>query len=264
MEGVIWIADFETKQELVNTISDRTAMLSALASTEHRPGPPNFVTVQEIVEIGKKAGIPTLIDAADEIPPENSLTRYTRMGFDLVVFSGGKGLLGPQATGFLAGRKDLIAAAAMNAFPNTTIGRGMKVGKEAVVGLITAINLYLSLDHDLVHETWNKKARYIADQLQGIPGLQVEYRLTDHVREQAFTDIRVRWDRRIFPLTGKQLDEKLRAGEPRVVVELMAARQPSGDSEGFTIYTRNMRDGEEILAARRLRQFFQSEAKQGA
>jgi L-seryl-tRNA(Ser) seleniumtransferase len=256
--------EFESRQELVNAIGDETAMLSALAGTEHRPGPPNMVTVQEILEIGKKGGIPTLVDAADEIPPENSLTRYTKMGFDLVVFSGGKGLLGPQSTGILAGRKDLIAAAAMNGFPNTALGRGMKVGKEAVVGLVTAIDLYVSQDHDLVHETWNKKARYIADQLQGVPGLQVEYRLTDHVREHAFTDVRVRWDRQVLPLTGKQVDERLRAGEPRVVVELIPARQPSGDSEGFTIYTRNMRDGEEILAARRLKQFFQSEAKRGA
>jgi seryl-tRNA(Sec) selenium transferase len=109
-------------------------------------------------------------------------------------------LLGPQSTGILAGRRDLIEAAALNHAPNANIGRGMKVGKEEIIGLISALNRYVSLDHELVHETWNKKARYLAEQLRDVPGVKAEYR----VNAYGFGEVRVTWDRNIIPLTGKR------------------------------------------------------------
>jgi L-seryl-tRNA(Ser) seleniumtransferase len=170
------------------------------------------------------------------------------MGADLSVISGGKGLLGPQSTGILAGRRDLIEAAALNHAPNANIGRGMKVGKEEIVGLIAALNRYVALDHETVHETWNRKARYLADQLRDVRGLKPEYR----VNAYGFGEMRLTWDRNIIPLTGKDAFHKLMSGEPRILYY--------EDDEGGTFQTRCMRDGDEILAAKRLKEFFQHEA----
>lgn len=247
----VTMVDVETKEQLVNAISDRTAMLAVLASVEHAHKP-GVMMPHEFLEIGKKAGVPVLIDAASELPPVTNLTRYTTMGFDLVVISGGKGILGPQSTGILAGRKDLIEAAAMNHSPNTAIGRGMKVGKEEIVALVVALERYVKLDHEAVIESWNKKARYIADRLAGIPGLKAEYRINSY----GFGEIRLTWDRNVIPLDGKQVFEKLMSGEPRILYY--------EDNEGGTLQTRCMYDGEEIFAARRLEQFFREEAPRRA
>jgi L-seryl-tRNA(Ser) seleniumtransferase len=242
------MVDVETREQLINAIGDRTAMLAVLASVE-RNSKPGVLLPQEFVEIGRKAGVPVLIDAASELPPESVLTRYTTIGADLVVVSGGKGLEGPQSTGILAGRKDLIEAASLNHSPNTAIGRGMKVGKEEIIGVITALNRYLRLDHEIVQEGWNKRARYLAEQLQGISGLNAEYRINAY----GFGEIRIGWDRAKIPLSGKQAAERLKNGQPRIGYY--------DDDEGGVLQTRTMVEGEEILAGRRLRQFFMDETR---
>jgi L-seryl-tRNA(Ser) seleniumtransferase len=240
------IVEVETKEQILNALGEKTAMIGVLASVE-RSQRPGVVMPEELVAIGKRAQVPVLIDAASELPPVSSLTRYTTMGADLTVISGGKGLLGPQSTGILAGRRDLIEAAALNHAPNANIGRGMKVGKEEIVGLIAALNRYVNLDHELVHETWNKKARYLADQLRDVPGVKAEYRINGY----GFGEVRVTWDRGIIPLTGKQAFQKLMSGEPRILYY--------EDDEGGTFQTRCMKDGDEMIAARRLREFFLAE-----
>ena len=243
------IVQVDNKDQLANAISEKTAMIAGLGTVD-RSRLPDVVTLEELVAIGKKARVPVLIDAASELPPVSSLTRYTSMGSDLTVISGGKGLLGPQSTGILAGRKDLIEAAALNHSPNANIGRGMKVGKEEIVGLIVALNRYASLDHEAVFETWNKKARYLTDQLKDLPGVKAEYR----VNAAGFGEMRLTWDRKIIPLTGQEAFRKLMSGEPRILYY--------EDDQGGTFQTRCMKDGDEILAARRLRQFFTAEARQ--
>jgi len=242
------IVEVDGKEQLANAIGERTAMIGALGGVDRgrRPGVP---TIEEMAEIGKRAGVPVLIDAASELPPVSSLTRYTALGADLTVISGGKGLQGPQSTGILAGRRDLIEAATLNHAPNANIGRGMKVGKEEIIGLIVALNLYIDLDHDAVHERWNKKARFLAEQLQDIPGLRADFRMNSY----GFGDVRITWDRTKIPLTGQEAFRRLMSGEPRILYY--------EDDQGGTLQTRCMKDGDEILAARRLRQFFLDEAR---
>ncbi len=251
------VRDFETREQLTNAIGPKTAMIAALASTEKAARLDRRVMLpHEFVELGRKAGVPVLIDAAAEIPPPETLTRFTKMGFDLVAISGGKGLLGPQATGILAGRKDLIQAASLNHSPNTGIGRGMKVGKEEIVGLVTAMQLYLSLDRDVVHETWNRKVRFLISELQGIPGLRAEARPAADGHDHGFLEVLFSWNPKLIPITGKKLAEMLKAGEPRVIYY-----PEYGDEHSGVLQTRSMKEGEEILAARRLRDVFLSEAK---
>jgi L-seryl-tRNA(Ser) seleniumtransferase len=242
------IVQVDNKDQLTNAIGDKTAMIAGLGSVD-RSRRPDLVSLEELVAVGKRARIPVLIDAASELPPVSSLTRYTTLGADLTVISGGKGLLGPQSTGILAGRKDLIEAAALNHSPNANIGRGMKVGKEEIVGLIVALNRYADLDHETVMEGWNKKARFLADQLKDLAGVRAEYR----INAAGFGEVRVTWDRKIIPLTGQEAFRKLMSGEPRILYY--------EDDEGGTFQTRCMHDGDEILAARRLRQFFTAEAR---
>ena len=248
------IREFSTREQLARAIGPETAMIAALASTEKAAMTDRTIMQpHEFVELGRKTGVPTLIDAAAEIPPAETLTRFTKMGFDLVAISGGKGLLGPQATGILAGRKDLIHAASLNHSPNTGIGRGMKVGKEEIVGLVAAMELYLSRDRDAVHETWNNRVRFLVRQLQGIPGLRAEQQLAANGHDHGFLEVLVTWDPKVIPLTAKKLTDMLKSGEPRMVYY-----PEYGNEHSVVLQTRSMKEGEEILAARRLRQVFQA------
>ncbi len=244
------IVEVENKEQLVNAIGEKTAMIAGLGSVD-RSLRADVISVEELIAIAKKTSVPVLIDAASELPPVSSLTRYTTLGADLTAISGGKGLLGSQSTGILAGRKDLIEAAALNHSPNANIGRGMKVGKEEIIGLIAALNRYVELDHETVHEMWNKKARFLAGQLRDLPGVKAEYRINAY----GFGEVRVTWDREIIPLTGKEAFRKLMSGEPRILYY--------EDDEGGTFQTRCMKDGDEILAARRLQEFFLEESRRG-
>jgi L-seryl-tRNA(Ser) seleniumtransferase len=238
------IVEVETREQLANAVGPKTAMIHAIASVERRHDrTPDVMLPQEVIAIGKRAGVPVLVDLAAELPPVSNLTRYTDMGADLIVISGGKGLRGPQSTGILAGRRDLIDAARLHAFPNTGLGRGMKVGKEEVIGLIAAVNRFLELDHDALQLQWIRTARYVAGELQGVPGLKAEY-VPARMTVLGYDAVELTWDPKTIPLTPDQARQKLRDGEPRIIFS------------GTTFITRNLENGEEVVVARRLRQLF--------
>ena len=251
------IVEIEGRDGLENLDPETTAFIAALAVTEKQtvfapPLPerraekhgPDIVLPEEVIEIGKRVGIPVLVDMASDMPPASNLTRFIQAGADLVVVSGGKGIGGPQSTGILAGRRDLIAAARASASPNDHIGRGMKVGKEEIVGLVVALNRFVETDHEAAIRRWNDKARWLADQLAGIPGLRAEYGLNT----MGYADVDLSWDEALFPLTSDEVREGLMEGDPRV-------------SYDVAVRTRLLRDGEEVLVARRIREFFESRAR---
>ena len=252
------IAEAKTKEEFRQKIGERTAMIAALAVVEKQSifdtpfplkrselPPAEVMRPQELIDIGRSSGVPVLVDFASDLPPASNLTRFLKMGADLVVVSGGKGLGGPQSTGILAGRKDLIEAARINNSPNDNIGRGMKVGKEEIIGLIIALDRYVKLDHVAVIAGWNAKAKWLADQLQGIPGLTAEYAMNT----MGYADVDLVWDEKIIPLTEEEVRKRLKQGNPSIVYD------------GTTVRTRQLREGEEIVVARRLREFFEKEAR---
>jgi L-seryl-tRNA(Ser) seleniumtransferase len=249
------IVEAETESELVAKISERTAMIAALAAVEEQRvyGPPkpkkralppeDYVLMPEqLVAIGKRAGVPVLVDMASDLPPASNLTRWVREGADLFVISGGKGLRGPQSTGILAGRKDLIEAARLNGSPNDNIGRGMKVGKEEMVALVVALEAYVNRDHDRDLEIWNERATWLANELQGIRGVTAEVA----VNTKGYADVDLSWDEALIPLTHAQLRERLMAGDPRMTYD------------GTTVRVRQLTDAEIGLVATTLRRLFES------
>ena len=248
------IVEAETRDALVAKISGNTAMIAALAAVEEQRefGPPkprkralspedSVLMPDELIAIGKDKGVPVLVDMASDLPPASNLTRWVKAGADLVVVSGGKGLRGPQSTGILAGRKDLIEAARLNAAPNGNIGRGMKVGKEEIIALVVALEAYVKRDHDRDIRTWNERARWLANELQNVPGLTAEFA----VNTKGYGDVDLSWDEKIIPLTHAELRERLMAGSPRMTYD------------GTTVRVRQITDGEVRVVARRLRAVFE-------
>ena len=145
------IIQVETKKELEKAINEKTAMLWFLNAHNFK----GKIQYKEFIEVGKKYNIPMMNDCAADVPPVENLWKYTDMGFDLVCFSGGKGLRGPQSCGLLLGRKDLIAAARVSAPPRgDTVGRGMKVNKEEILAMLLAVEDFITRDHAADWKLW--------------------------------------------------------------------------------------------------------------
>ena len=137
------------------------------------------MSLQEVCQITHQRGLPVIVDAASALPPRANLHRYLEDGADMVVFSGGKGVRGPQGAGILCGRKDLIEAAAANASPNSFLGRPMKVSKEEIVGLVTALELFVQEDEEAEMDRYRGIAQQVTDALAEAPGLEVSLQHDD-------------------------------------------------------------------------------------
>lgn len=247
------IVEADTREQVASAVGPNTAMIAVLGMVERDPRP-EVMTPKELIDLGKRADVPVLVDAAGEIPPVEGLTRHSAMGADLMVFSGGKALRGPSSTGILAGRRDLIDAALVHASPNQNIGRGQKVNREEIVGLVVALERYVKLDHATLLANWRKKARYIADELRGISGLHAQY--TPNSR--GFADVVLTWDRTVIPVTDRDVGQRLRDGTTRIAY--MTGKIPYAYANP-TVVTSSLEDGEEVIVAARLREFFTEEAR---
>src|SRR5205085_11072815 len=183
------LVEVETRDEMERAITPQTAMMLFYNNNNSE----GRIRDEEFVQIARTHGVPTLNDAAADVPPVDNLWKYTRMGFDLVAFSGGKGLRGPQSAGLLLGRTNLIAAARLNAPPNgNTIGRGMKVNKEEMVGMLAALELYLAKDHAAERREFEARAEAIRNSAAGVAGVTAEIfvpEIANHVPH-----VRISWD----------------------------------------------------------------------
>ena len=237
----VQLVEVETLQELEAAIGDRTAMLFFLnhAELDGRIGH------EEFVRVGRERGIPTLNDAAADLPPEDNLFRFTRMGYDLVAFSGGKGLLGPQSAGLLLGRRELIEAARLNNSPNSdSVGRTNKVNKEEIVGMLVALELFLDRDHEQVWREWTRRCNRIQQALAGVRGVSTEIFVPEIAN--SVPHLRVRWDYRASGLDPEQAAERLRNGDPSIEVR-------PGFEDGLAISVWMLGEGEERIVGRRVR-----------
>jgi L-seryl-tRNA(Ser) seleniumtransferase len=235
------LVEVETRAELEAAINERTAMLFFLNFAD----PEGAVHHEEFVAIGKSRNVPTLIDAAADVPPVDNLWRFTRMGFDLAAFSGGKGLRGPQSTGLLLGRKDLIEAARLNNNPHAdSLCRTNKVNKEEIVGLLVALELYLSQDHAAIWREWEDRCRRIADALTRFPDVKTGVHVPPIAN--AVPHLRISWDYQGRKLTVAQMVQKLRDGEPSIEVSPGSRREL-----GIGVWM--MEPGEDAVVAERIR-----------
>ncbi len=156
--------------QLEAAFTDHTAAVAYLKSSfvSQRALP-----LEQVCEIAHERGVPVIVDAASMLPPRSRLQEYTQQGADMVIYSGGKGVRGPQGAGILCGRSDLIEAAAANAAPNQFIGRSMKVAKEEIIGLITALRIFVEEDEEAENKRYREMCQQIVDALIEIPGVEV-------------------------------------------------------------------------------------------
>jgi len=237
----VTLVEVETSDELERAITGETAMM-LFYNANNSVGQ---IRDEAFAALGRKHGIPTLNDAAADVPPVDNLWRYTAMGFDLVAFSGGKGIRGPQSSGLLIGRKDLIAAARLNGPPNAdSIGRGMKVTKEEMLGLLVALDLYLKKDHAEERREFDRRADTIRRGALDVPGVTAEIfvpEIANHVPH-----VRISWDTRAIDMTAADVVTALRNGDPSI-----GTRSESG---ALVVGVWMMKPGEDRIVARRLRQ----------
>jgi D-glucosaminate-6-phosphate ammonia-lyase len=233
----------ERREELDRAINDRTAMLFFYNEME----PEGQIKRDEWIRVGKARGIPTFNDAASDTPPVERLSQYIREGFDLVSFSGGKALLGPQCSGLLLGRKDLIEAAVPAMSPYAGIGRGMKVGKEEMVGLLAAVERYLKVDHDAEFRELDSRVQYMIGRLSKIRGLNAERYLppiANHVPH-----LRLTWEKDAFALDASEVVGRLMEGNPPIAISRRGDRL-------LHVSVWMMRPGEHQIVTGRLEEVF--------
>ena len=240
----------ETLEEMENAISEKTAMMYFLNEAQNH----GQVGLEKFVEVGKRRGVPTFNDAAADVPPPSHLSDYNKMGFDMVAFSGGKGLRGPQCAGLLLGRKDLVEAALLNNNPHEdTIGRPCKVGKEEIVGMFVALERYVNVNHDAEWKDWEARLGVIEKAVASVPGVRTSRfvpEIANHVPH-----LSLQWDETAFGLTQAECAKQLEEGEPSIIC-LAEEHSP-----GLSVTPFMLQPGEERIVARRLKEILNAAQK---
>lgn len=241
---LVWVGNEEgcLDWEIESAIGGETAALGFIASRWH---PDSFEGLDEMVRIAHGHGLPVIVDAAAMLPPAQNLRRFIDHGADMVAFSGGKAIKGPQSTGILCGREDLIRAAAANNSPHHAIGRPMKVAREEIVGLITALDLYVHRDHDSDMRRWLREGETIVDAIIEIPGVTATVEQDDWLRPVPEVSIVLTEEWR--GPSAKQVVDTLATGTPAIMIE--ASRR---DDEDLFVNPHGLLLGEAELVAARL------------
>jgi uncharacterized pyridoxal phosphate-dependent enzyme len=245
-----------SSEEIEHAINDKTAMIY----TTHLGD-----LLEKELAIAKAQRIPVLLDDAAGIPPIENIKLYARMGIDLYTFSGGKGLCGPQCSGVLLGRKELIEAALLNTSPyEGAVCRPMKVGKEEVIGCLTAIETWLKLDSTALNREWNARVQRIAKLVNTVPGVKTEIYVPEDGNR--YPTLRVSWDQQGWGLSVADCVEKLREGDP--VIETLGPDNPSlvpavregnpskkeiREPDRLELVSMTIQPGEELTVGERLR-----------
>jgi uncharacterized pyridoxal phosphate-dependent enzyme len=209
----IKLVEIETPDQLHAAVNERTAMMH-FSNFANAAGQ---IKVDEWVKLAKQYNIPCMNDAAADTPPVSHLWDYTNMGYDLVTFSGGKAIRGPQCAGLLIGRQDMVANALLNNSPHEdTLGRSQKVGKEEILGMVKALELFLAEDHEALAKDWQARLEGISREITKVPGVTTSFFVPDianHVPHMSIT-----WDAARVALTPQQASKLLRNSKPSIVI----------------------------------------------
>ena len=239
------LIEVETAEQLRSAVNERTAMMH-FSNFANAAGQ---IKVDEWAKLARQYNIPCMNDAAADTPPVSHLWDYTRMGYDLVTFSGGKAIRGPQCAGMLIGRKELVANALLNNSPHEdTLGRSQKVGKEEILGMVKALELFLAEDHDALAREWQEVLEKISREITKIPGVATSFftpEIANHVPHMSIT-----WDASRISLTAEQASTLLRSSRPSIAM---------GEGEGRPGLAMNsfmLQPGEEKIVAAQLSRLF--------
>jgi L-seryl-tRNA(Ser) seleniumtransferase len=234
----------ETKPEdLERAITEKTVAVFYVEANWLRSG---ALTLEQTIEVAHRHGLPVVVDAAAQIPPASNLWRFTRdLGTDVAAFSGGKNLRGPQATGLVVGKQWIIDAVARNGYPNWSVGRPMKIGKENIIGLLAAVERYLRLDHAAQGAEWGRQVEQVRQRLTGLPGVTVEAAWPGEAGEHVpYALVTLEAGKARYDCEG--LVKALWDGDPRIAVGSHANR--------ISVYPATLADGEMAIVAERLRE----------
>jgi uncharacterized pyridoxal phosphate-dependent enzyme len=241
----IKLIEIESHDDLHKAVNANTAMMhfSNFANASGQ------IKVDEWVKLGKELKIPTFIDAAADTPPVSHLWDYANMGYDLIAYSGGKAIRGPQCAGLLFGRKDLVAYALLNNSPHEdTIGRSQKVGKEEIIGMIKALELYLAEDQQGLNQQWQQRLELVSRKITTLPGVTTSYFVPDVANHVPHMEIK--WDQRINLTPGDALTS-LRSSKPSIVLA-RAEKNGTEKREGITMNSFMLKPGEDAVIADKL------------
>ena len=212
----VTLVEVEGPEEMDAAINERTVMSLFFNAATSWYGIPDSISHEDFVAISKRHHIPSFIDAAADVPPVENLFAYQKMGFDLVTFSGGKMIRGPQSAGLLYGRKDLIKAAKLNFSPHESpIGRSMKVNKEEIFGMYVALKHYIEKDHKKEWQEWVDRVEHIATKVKAVPSVTGEMHVPEG-RANVFPGLHIRWDQQKIKITPDEVVKALSEGEPRI------------------------------------------------
>ena len=239
----------ETVDELRKAVNEKTACLWFLNREAHVGN----IKHEEWLKLGKELNIPTMIDIAADVPPVENLWKYNEMGFDLVCISGGKGLRGPQSAGILMGKKDLIAAARLNAPPRSGIARGQKVNKEEIIGMYAALDRYVKLDHAKEWKAWEQSIALIDGAVKKVKGVTTEVIVPPVANHTP--SLKITWDPKITQLSSEALGTQLRNGSPSI--EIISWEEK--ESVKLTVFM--LQPGEDQIVARRIREELEKASK---
>ena len=212
------VIEVEGLEQMRNAVTSRTAMMYFLGAesgdSEWKTEP---VPIEQCLALGRSARFPVLVDAANMLPPWDNIRKLAALKTDLICISGGKHMRGPQCSGILAGRKDLVAAARLNSSPHPdSAGRPLKVGREEMVGLCLAAEKYSRLDFASLDRQYASQAEYLAQELKKIPGVEVSY--APHDRTRRVYRVVAAWDEKALGVTYDRCEADLLDGNPRIAV----------------------------------------------
>jgi uncharacterized pyridoxal phosphate-dependent enzyme len=238
-----------TPEEMERAITDGTAAIFYFYNVTRMKGQ---VPLEQGIEIAKRRGVPLIVDAAAQIPPVENLWRFTHMGADLAIFSGGKGLCGPQSSGLVLGRKDLIEACAFNACPRPFIGRPMKVGKEELVGMMAAVRWYLDLDHEELMNTYEDQVRHVIAAFSDVPHVRARRSFPSEAG-QPMPRAEIIFDEPGLGMTRNTILARLLDGKPSI------ALAPAGES-GVYVNPQTLKPGQERVIVQAVKEILAGDA----
>lgn len=236
------LVEVETEADIRNAISDKTAMMFYLEPTNHD----NDISKEKFLALAREYNIPSFCDCATTTPPASNVIRAAKFGFDLICFSGGKGLRGPYSAGLLLGKKELIAAAREHSSPNDHgLGRGMKVAAEEYLGMLTALETGLNVDVEAEFAEKRKRFNGIVEQIKNVPSIKTNIFISEGHVDELYLDID--WDQAVVKLSREGLIDALRSGTPSIEI-----RSLKFSGNRVHLCATVMADGEEVIVGQRI------------